>query len=426
MESRSPAYIAVLAVIAGSILMVGSLMKPASIDADPAVLPTQAESARLQRMAQRRSIENMAQFFSETASSAATHLVYLDALEQTAILWDGEGTIVTSNTSAPVPGALEVIGAAGTTHRLHATPAPPESPATSLQAEETPDMSAATHVPATWLERGEWLVLTWLRGPVESAFAPGLYLGFRAITCGGRPVQEVSLSVTPTREMAGAGLFDLDGMLIGVVTHCDSRYAALLPESIDETIEWNRSFVGRLLGQYGLRVASLTEEEQQYFDREQAVLVREVWRGLPAATSGLRPGDLIVSFDGRPVTKPEDLQPLVLPAARHLLELVVRRGGRNVTLVLQAQVDPATAISAAEQSGLIVAEDEVGGFPIQAVLVDSAAARIGITTGDRLLAVDGSRVSSSAQARRALSAKKGEARFVVVQRGRKQWGALLN
>jgi len=425
MESRSPAYIAVLAVIAGSILMVGSLMKPASIDADPAVLPTQAEIARLQRMAQRQSIESMARYFAETASIAATHLVYLEGLGQTAIVWDAEGTLITSNTSAPLPVELEVLGAQGTTHRLRATPTPPESPATNLQAQETLDMSPAMHMPVTRPEYGEWLVLTWLSGPVEKAFAPGLYLGFRAITCSGRPVQEVSLSMTPSDDMAGAGLFDLDGRLIGVVTQCDGRYAALLPESIDETIEWNKSFMGRLLGQYGLFIASLTEDEQQYFDHGEAVLIREVWRGLPAATAGLRPGDLIVSFDGLPVTKPAELQPLVLPAGRHLLEIVVWRGGRNVTVVLPAQVPPAGSAVEAQQSGLIVA-DETGGYPVQAVLVGSAAARLGMRTGDRLLAVDGAQVSSAAQARRILSSEKAAGRFVVVQRGRKQWGALLN
>ena len=68
METRSPAYVAVLAVIAGSILMVGSLMKPVELEPEPAALPTQADSARLQRIAQRRSLEDMAEYFAETAS----------------------------------------------------------------------------------------------------------------------------------------------------------------------------------------------------------------------------------------------------------------------------------------------------------------------------------------------------------------------
>ena len=425
MESRSPAYVAVLAVIAGSILMVGSLMKPSSIDPEPAVLPSQAESARLQSMAQRRSIESMAQYFAATASSAATHLVFLEDVGQTAIVWDAEGKLVTSNTTAALPSAFKVLGARGTTYELRALPAPPESPAASLHSETPLEMAAAKHDPSTWLEYGEWLVLTWLSGPVESAFAPGLYLGPRAIACGGLPVQEVLLSVTPSAEMAGAGLFDLDGQLIGVVARCDGRYAALLPESIDEVLELNRSFMGRLLGEYGLRIASLSEDEQQYFDREKAVLIREVWRGLPAATAGLQPGDLIVSFDGRPVSKPEDLQPLVLPAARHLLEVGVLRGGRSVTVVLPAQVAPGDSAAETQQGGLIVA-DEARGFPVQTVLAGSAAARLGIRAGDRLLTVDGTQVSSAAQARRVLATEKDKGRFVVVQRGKKQWGALLN
>ena len=147
--------------------------------------------------------------------------------------------------------------------------------------------------------------------------------------------------------------------------------------------------------------------------------------GLPAAISGLRPGDLIISFDGRPVSKPQDLQPLVLPAARHLLEVGVRRGTANLTVVLPAQVEPGESAAETGAPGLIVADDTAG-FPIQTVLAGGAAAGLGVRAGDRLLAVDGALVNSAAQARRILSAEKDKARFMVVQRGRKQWGALLN
>lgn len=425
METRSPAYVAVLAVIAGSILMVGSLMKPVELEPEPAALPTQADSARLQRIAQRRSLEDMAEYFAETASNAAEHLVHLEHVGQTGIVWDDEGTVITSNTADPLPSALQVRGMRGTVYQVDAPPAPPESPAVTLLASEDLDMGSVVHIPAMLMDRGKWLVLAWLNSSLESAFAPALYLGFRSIQCGGRPAREVSLSMTPESEMAGAGLFDLGGRLIGVVALCDDRYVALLPESVDETLVWNRGFPGRLLAQYGLRVASLTDREKQYFGGDEEVLIRELWRGFPAETSGLLPGDLIVSFDGRPVTRPDDLQPLVLPVARQLLELVVRRGRRRVTFVLPAQANPETSVATSPQSGLILA-DEAGGFVVQNVLEGSASATAGIRAGDRLLTVDGSPVRTAAEARRILSSAKSNGRFVVVERDRKRWGALLD
>ncbi len=425
METRSPAYIAVLAVIAGSILMVGSLMKPADSEPEPAALPTQADSARLRRMAQRRSLEDMAEYFAETASNAAGHLVHLEQVGQTGIVWDDEGTVITSNAADPLPSALQVRGMRGASYQLTAPPVPPESPVVTLRASDEFNMDAALHIPAMLLDYGDWLVLAWLNSSLESAFTPALYLGLRSIHCGGRPARKVSLSVTPAREMAGAGLFDLAGRLIGVVALCDDRYVALLPESVDEALVWNRGFPGRLLGQYGMRVTSLTDREKQYFGGDEEVLIRELWRGFPAETSGLRPGDLIVSFDGRPVTKPDDLQPLVLPVARQLLELVVRRGSRSVTVVLSAQANREASTTTPPKSGLIVADD-VNGFVVQSVLDGSTAATSGVRAGDRLLTVDGSPVRTAAQARRILSSAKSNGRFVVVERGRKRWGALLD
>ena len=134
---------------------------------------------------------------------------------------------------------------------------------------------------------------------------------------------------------------------------------------------------------------------------------------------------VIVSFDGRAVARPDDLQPLVLPVARQMLELVVRRDRRLVTVVLSAQAHPGTVMATPPQSGLIVA-DEANGFVVQSVLEGSAAATAGIRAGDRLITVDGSPVRTAEQARRILSSAKSNGRFVVVERGRKRWGALLD
>ena len=350
MEARSPAYIAVLAVVAGSILMVGSLMKPAADDSDTGNLPQAEIIPPLMLLTQRGSLEDMAEYFARSASDASRHLVFLENPRQTGIVWDETGAVTTSNQEHYFPAQVEAVSSTGARLTLKATRPPPEAPVVALRPVSGIAGNPALHLRALFLTHGEWLVVTWLSDPLARSFKPGLYLGSRVVECGGRPVREISLSVTPTREMAGGGVFDFDGSLIGLVALCDGRYAALVPESVDEIVAWSSRFEGRLLARYGLRVSVLDGNEQEYFAGDETVLIREVWRGLPADTAGLRPGDLIVTFDGRPAKTPDDLQPLVLPAARELLELRVRRGRRTVTAVLPARSRRHSGSSAKDSS----------------------------------------------------------------------------
>ena len=425
MEARSPAYIAVLAVVAGSILMVGSLMKPADDDSDTENLPQAELIPPLMLLTQRGSLEDMAEYFARSASDASRHLVLLKNPRQTGIVWDETGAVITSNQEQYFPAQVEAVSSTSARLTLKATRPPPEAPVVALRPVSGIAGNPALHLRALFLTHGEWLIVTWLTDPMARSFRPGLYLGSRAVECGGRPVREISLSVTPTREMAGGGVFDFDGNLIGLVALCDGRYAALVPESVDEIVAWSSRFEGRLLAQYGLRVSVLDGNEQEYFAGDETVLVREVWRGLPADAAGLRPGDLIVTFDGRPAKTPDDLQPLVLPAARELLELRVRRGRRTVTAVLPAQVGARLTAASGASGGLVLAP-EPEGFLIDSVILHSAAAKAGIQSGDRLVTVDGSIVSDAAQARRILDGQEGTGRFVVIERGSRRWGTLLS
>ncbi|MDA1315041.1 MAG: PDZ domain-containing protein [Acidobacteria bacterium] len=426
MESRSPAYVAVLALIAGSILMVGSLMKPKSDDPEPrnSGFSRPEMISPLSILSQRGSLEDMAAYFSRLASNASRHLIFLEDPAQTGVVWDAAGTVVTSNTRRGFPNDVKAGTSGGAELMLEVSASPPEAPVVALTALSGFASNPALRLRSTFLEHGEWLLITWLSSPLEKSFVPGLYLGSRPVECGGRPALDVSLSVTPAAEMAGGGVFDFDGSLIGLVAHCDGRYLILVPESVDEILEWTKSFEGRLLAQYGLEISLLTAGEREHFGGEETVVVREVWQGGLAEQEGLRPGDLIAGFEGRPVKMPDDLQPLVLPAAREVLELKLRRGRRMVAATLPAQAHFDGNAAENTSTGLVLAS-EPEGFVVESVVDDSAAARAGIRSGDRLVSVDGSGVRSAAQARVVLEGRDAKGRFVVVQRGARQWGALL-
>ena len=62
----------------------------------------------------------------------------------------------------------------------------------------------------------------------------------------------------------------------------------------------------------------------------------------PADRAGIEPGDVITTFDGRPVTAPDELVVAIRSQAPgDTVKLTVRTGGRSrtVTMVLQASVD---------------------------------------------------------------------------------------
>ncbi|HUG82814.1 MAG TPA: PDZ domain-containing protein [Bryobacterales bacterium] len=427
MESRSPAYVAVLALIAGSILMVGSLMKPKRDDPEPrtSTLPRQEVFSPLSILTQRGSLEDMAAYFSRLASDASRHLIFLEDPPQTGVVWDAAGTLITSNTRRGFPNEVRAGTSGDVDLMLEVSgPPPPEAPVVALSPRSGYPSNPAPRLRTTFLKHGEWLVITWLSSPLERSFAPGLYLGSRPVECGGRPVIEVSLSVTPAADMAGGGVFDFDGSLIGLVAHCDGLYLVLVPESVDEILAWTKSFEGRLLERYGLRISLLTEREREHFGGEETVVVREVWQGRLAEQEGVRPGDLIAAFDERPVNTPDDLHPLVLPAAREVLALKLRRGRRMITASLPAQGHGDVNTAQNASAGLVLAS-EPDGFLVESVVDNSTAARAGIRSGDRLLTVDGTSVRSAAQARAVLEGRNGQGRFVVVRRGARLWGALL-
>ncbi len=83
----------------------------------------------------------------------------------------------------------------------------------------------------------------------------------------------------------------------------------------------------------------LTPSEAKRLGAESGVLVGRVFRNSPAEAAGLRPQDVIISYDGRPIRYPADLQELVerSPAdTEHRVE-IIREGKR---IVLNIQVKP--------------------------------------------------------------------------------------
>jgi serine protease Do len=420
-ESRhSPRYIAGLALAAAAILVVGSLLrprKPAS-EAVPSLSPT--ETQRLQRLAQRQALETMAEHFALVAGDVAPRVVQLGAVGDSGVVWSAD-LVVTSARTGLLPESSEVTTPAGQSLSASRVVAGPQLPLAAYRVSglSEPPARTAGSAPAP----GEWVLAVWRRNG-DHAFVPGHYLESEMTICGERVAEEVFSSLSLSAEMAGGGLFDLDGSLLAVILRCGGRYAALAPDSVSRLLAEGRSFEGQLVAREGLRVAALDEGTRRHLRTESGALVAEVWEGYPAAAAGLRPGDVIQALDDVAVVAPDDLQPMVATRTEPGWTLRVRRGGQTIAVTLGASPPPTPPRGEEGEGSGVRLMSPSRGYPIESVLPGSRGDEAGIRPGDRVLQIDRVPPRSAADVRRALAGRAPV--FLELERGQHRLGVLLD
>jgi Do/DeqQ family serine protease len=184
-------------------------------------------------------------------------------------------------------------------------------------------------------------------------------------------------------------------------------------------------------GWLGVSIQPLTPELAESFGLEMVsgALVNQVLAGSPAEKAGVKRGDVLLTYDGKPVRGVRELQLLVANTpAGSKIELVVLRQGKRLTLpvIIAAQQPPPAAAAAPSQDqekrqglGLTVAPAAGGaGVQVETVDPDSAAAAAGVRPGDVILAINQQEVNDLSAFRQAAE-KAGKKRNVVllVRRG---------
>lgn len=419
----TPRYLAALIGAALGILVIGSALRPPKPASGAVTPPTQTEMRRLQRLAERRDLETMASHFAGIAADVGRSVLRVETGSQSGIVWS-PNLVVGAGQSGPASDSVTLLAESGATLASLRVIGGPDLPLAAFQVSSrlTPTARRGTNAPE--LRTGEWLVAVW-RDEGGQAFTPGHYVETLPIRCGGLSAHELSISLDLSPQMAGAGLFDLDGALVGVVLPCEERHAALNIESVIAALAHGGSVEGRLVARYGLRVVPLEEAIRSHFRTDAGVLVSEVWTGFAAELIGLRPGDVIVGVDGNPVGSPEDLKGLLDPTERGEVVLEVWRARRSREVRLSVGVVEAPGEISRGEPGLGLGLAAPGaGFTIGPIVAGSPAAAAGIREGDLLLRVDFLTPRSALEAQRALS-RKGQPVFLEIQRGTRRFGALL-
>ena len=426
-ETANPRYIAVLAIIACLILLIGTFLKPAPEIQQPQQQPvSQTELVRLRRTGQRTTLENMSRYFSDVAGEFSAQVVRLPLLEASGLVWDDYGGIVTATPGGWVPSAMDLITPAGGVIPVVTRIGGPHLPVVFLQAPVNTALPQGNSRSAETLRVGEW-VLAVARQPNGSfIFTPGWYSGRVATRCGELLFQRVSTDQSYSANMLGGGLFDMDGGLLALIVRCNDSYVAMSLDDITTTLGAENSLASQLFYRYGMKTEPLAEDAlRASFQAEQGLWVSEVWKAYPAHSAGLMPGDLLVSLDGFPLTILQDLEPLTRPGPDSVFMLQVRRGMETVPISLPGNGNrPAVSDGAASAAGIFLNDTEPG-YRIESVEPESPAALAGIRPGDRLLSIGNTAVTEPAVLRRLLTAPNRQPVLAVADRGEKLVALLI-
>ena len=150
---------------------------------------------------------------------------------------------------------------------------------------------------------------------------------------------------------SGGALVDARGALVGLNTAIYSRSGGNLGIGFAVPVDLAREVMDSLVregrvvrGWIGVEPRDLTDElaESMRLPAREGVLVAGVLQGGPASAAGLRPGDVVVALEGRPVrSTPELLRAVAAlrPGARATLR--VQRGGQLAEVAVTVGERPA-------------------------------------------------------------------------------------
>jgi len=240
---------------------------------------------------------------------------------------------------------------------------------------------------------------------------------------------------------SGGPLFNQKGEVIGIDTAIYSPSGGsvgigfAIPSNIIKTVVAELREHGEVeRGWLGVQMQPLTEPLAKAMGRTDTagVLVDQVLPDSPAKKAGLLQGDVITSFDGKPIKEPRDMAMDV--AATHAgttVKLGVVRDGKEQTVDVAIAKQQAEEHAAADSKdsagpiGLALAplspenrdqlglDETVQGVVVSKVAPDSKAAESGVQAGDVIVRVGGDLVKTPGEAVKRIHAAEQEKKEAV-------------
>jgi serine protease Do len=287
------------------------------------------------------------------------------------------------------------------------------------------------------LRVGEWVLAIGSPFGFENTVTAGIISATSRSLPEGTYVPFIQTDAAVNPGNSGGPLFNLQGEVIGINSQIYSGtggYMGLsfaIPIDVASNVKEQLIKTGKVeRGRIGVAIQEVNASLAKSFglEKPQGALVSSVVAGGPAEKAGLKSGDVIVSFNGKPVDTSTQLPALVAatkPGTKAPLELWRDRKKREVSVTVDEMPNERVARAKPQNEehgklGLSVRplsaqeKRELGG--VQGLVVEQVtgpAAKAGLRPGDLILAVNGTPVNSVDDLKRAVANAKDSAALLI-------------
>lgn len=243
---------------------------------------------------------------------------------------------------------------------------------------------------------------------------------------------------------SGGPLFDLDGEVIGINTMIYGMGTGIgfaIPINLAKSLVPQLIAKGKVTrGWLGVQIQRLTPElaESYGLETEKGALIGSVFPDSPAEKAGIQRGDIVLTFDGKPIEDPFDLSAFVaeMPAGKEVTFKILREGKKEITITAKigerqeegavAKTEEGQKSTTSDLLGLSVRDlspnearrSGEGGVVIQRVEPGSPTENQDLREGDILYEINGEAVKTVEDYRRLVGElKKGSLVRLLIGRG---------
>jgi serine protease Do len=287
---------------------------------------------------------------------------------------------------------------------------------------------------------GEWVVAIGQPFGFENTVTAGIVSAKSRSLPGDSYVPFIQTDAAVNPGNSGGPLFNLKGEVIGVNSQIFSRsggfqgLAFAVPIDVAMQVKDEIQHDGKVShGRLGIAVQEVNQALAENFGLKSpsGALVASVEKGSPGEKAGLQPGDVILKFDGKEISRSSDLPPMVSSlkaGSKATLEVWRNGAARELTANVGALKDETVAMAGDQEAlgkaklGIAVrpltADEKRGSDLSDGLLVQDvagAAERAGVRPGDVIVAVNNTPVKSVDQLK-SLVDKSGKTVALLVQR----------
>jgi serine protease Do len=286
---------------------------------------------------------------------------------------------------------------------------------------------------------GDWVVAIGTPFGLDNTVTSGIISAKSRALPGETVVPFIQTDAAVNPGNSGGPLFNLGGEVIGINSQIFSRsggfqgLAFAIPIDVAMNVKDQIREHGKVQhGRLGVTIQEVTAPLAENFGlaKPEGALVSSMQKDSAAAKAGLEPGDVILKFDGKAITRSSELPPLVAalkPGSKVTIEVWREGKAKELTATVGAFEDKTAQLSAKELAGkgkLGVAvrplspeekkaQELAGGVVVEDVA--GAAAKAGVRPGDVIVSVNNVPVKNPEQLRELIG-KAAKSVALLVQR----------